>query len=276
MSFISALPFFNKLRLLGDIFNAPPVKVILRTIKELCLSQDNAEVLIIVGNDRGNRLNFGLAAERANNDRINTKVLLVGDNCCRNTESHGKGLAGVILIQKIAGAMAATEKNLSEIFMYCQYVESRIASLLLCVKCCTTPAREMCICLKGKDDIEIGTGIHGEPGDKRLKAAKLTQICKLMLEEIGSSERIVFKPDMRVVVLVNNLGTLPKIEEMLFLKEVVSQLQEMEINISRAISGRLFTCLDMSGVILTIVEVVDDDMLTYLDANSETSGTKQK
>lgn len=217
-------------------------------------------------------MNFGLAAERAKNDKIRAKVLLVGDNCCKNAESRGKGLTGFILIQKIAGAMAEEGKTLKEILHYCQHVESRTASVLLCVKCCSTHNREMCVCLKGEDEIEIGTGVHGEPGDRKLKIAKLSQICKLMINEIGESEKINFKPEMRVVVVVNNVGTLPKMEEMMFLKEVVSQLQEMEIKISRAVCGRFFTCLDMSGVILTIVEVVDDDMLKYLDAHCLASG----
>lgn len=217
-------------------------------------------------------MNFGLAAERAKNDRIQAKVLLVGDNCCKNKESNGKGLSGLIIIQKIAGAMAEAGRNLLEIFTYCQYVESHTASVLLCVKCCSTPVREMCNCIKGEEEVEIGTGVYGEPGDKRLKAAKLTQICKFMLTEIADSERVSLKPEARVVVVVNNTGTLPKIEEMLFLKEVVSQLQEMEVKICRAVSGRFFTCLDMSGIILTIVEVFDDDMINYLDANCETSG----
>lgn len=246
--------------------------MILRTIKELCLRQENAEVLVIVRNDRGNRMNFGLAAERAKNDRIRVKVLLVGDNCCKNRESHGNGLTGFIVVQKIAGAMAEEGKSLNEILYYCQHIESRTASVLLCVNCCSVPSRDTCVCLKRENELEIGTGVHGEPGDRRLKVSKLSQICKLMLTEIGESKRIVFKSEMRVIVFVNNLGTLPKIEEMLFLKEVVSQLQEMEIKISRAVCGRFFTSLDMSGVILTIVEVFDEDMLKYLDANCHASG----
>lgn len=220
-------------------------------------------------------MNFGLAAERAKNDKIRAKVLLVGDNCCKNTESRGNGLTGVIVIQKIAGAMAEEGKTLKEILHYCQHVESRTASVLLCIKRCSTHAQEVCACLKGEDDVEIGTGVHGEPGDRKLKITKLRQICKLMLSEIGESEKINFKPEMRVIVLVNNLGTLPKMEEMMFLKEVVSQLQEMEIKISRAACGRFFTCLDMSGVTLTVVEVVDDDMLKYLDAQCLASGIKE-
>lgn len=265
---------FSVLLHIGDIFHAPPAKIILRTIKELCLNQENAEILIIIRNDRGNRMNFGLAAERAKNDKIHTKILLVGDNCCKNNESRGNGLTGFIIIQKIAGAMAEEGKTLKEIVHFCQHVESTTASVLLCLKCCSIQTHTVCTCLQ-EDELEIGTGVHGEPGDRKFKMTKLSEICKLMLTEIEESKKIKFKPDTQVVVVVNNLGTLPKMEEMVFLKEVVSQLQQMEMKISRAVCGRFFTCLDMSGVSLTIVEVVDEDMLKYLDAYCQTSGIKE-
>lgn len=168
--------------------------------------------------------------------------------------------------------MAEEGKSLNEIFSYCHYIESKIASISLCVKSPNISTQEKCACFKGENELELGTGVHGELGDRRLKMTKLSEICKLLLTEINESERVCLKPEISVIVVVNNLGTYPKVEEMLFLREVVSQLQEMEIKICRAVCGTFFTCLDMSGLILTIVEVVDCGILQYLDATCETSG----
>lgn len=213
-----------------------------------------------------------MACERAKNDRILAKTLFVGDNCSKNPQTKGKGLSGLIILYKIAGAMAEEGKSLLDIYNYGQIIETHMTSVLLCISPCATPGREVCICLKGQDELEIGTGIHGEPGEKRIKVSTLNKICKLLITDIVESGRLSFKPGMRVIVMVNNMGALPKIEEVVFLKEAVAQLQDMDVQISRAISGRFFTALDMAGISLTVVEVIDDDMLKYLDAPCETAG----
>lgn len=255
----------------GEIFNSPSTKIVLRTIKELCLRQECAEVLLIVRNNNGNRLNFGLAAERAKNDGVNAKMLLVDDNCYRNKD----GLSGIILIQKIAGAMADSDKTAADIFNFCQAVEKRMASVLLCLKCCKTPPKEMCSCVDQEFELEIGSGIHGERGIKRMSMLKLSEICNLVLSELRESERVDFKSEVPIVLMVNNLGTLPKIEEMLFYREIVKQLHEMDVKISRAYCGRFFTSLDMSGVSVTVLEATKEELVKYLDAPCETSGTME-
>lgn len=263
---------------LGDVFNAPPAKIILRAIKELAIKQPDTGALLIVRGTSGNRLSFGLAKERAMNDRIKTHILAVDDDCCApRTNNEKRGLTGLVLICKIAGAMSEEDKTVDEIFALCQETQDQMFSILLCVDPRTSSTIENCICVKHRtnnNEIEIGTGLHGEPGIKRLKLTKLSDMCNSLLEEITSGSRLLELNETSppVVLLINNLGTITKTEELLFLREFVKQLHSRQVKIARVYCGRYYTSLNMAGLSVTILRVVNEAIIKYLDAPCEATG----
>lgn len=266
----------------GDLFTSPSAKLILQTIKETSLKESASGVLLIIRNSMGNRLNFGLAAERATNDGIKTRVLIVDDDCCVKEMSNEKrGLSGLILIYKIAGAMAEEEKLIDEIYSYCECVLKKMATVLVCLRPCLSPTIATCICMRNKSDneFEIGSGLHGEPGIKRARLTTLKDVCKSLIEELtnpDSAHSLKFEENEPVIVMINNLGTLTKLEESLFVGEFVTQLLELKVVIKRLYCGTYYTSLDTSGLSVTIVKKSDAELEQYLDAPCQVSGTAKE
>lgn len=262
---------------LGDVFGAPPAKIILRTIKELAIKQPDVGAILIVRNTTGNRLSFGLAKERAANDGIKVHLICVNDDCyVSQTGNEKRGITGLILICKIAGAMAEANKKVQEIFEFCQEVQQQMFSILLCLDPHTSPTIEHCICVKHKtsNEIEIGTGLHGEPGIKKVKLNKLSDICTALIEEITTESQVLELNETSepIVLLVNNLGTITKTEELLFLRELVKQLHGRQVKITRVYCGRYYTSLSMAGLSVTILRVLNSQIIEYLDAPCEATG----
>lgn len=233
-------------------------------------------MLLIVRNTSGNRLSFGLAKERAINDGIKVQLLTVDDDCHKSdTDTDRRGLTGLAIICKIAGAMSEENKNLDEIFALCQQVLQQMSSITLCLNPCISPPTQSCACVKYKNnEIEIGTGLHGEPGFKKTRLTKLSDICRSLIQEMtsGSEAFVLDETSPPVVLLINNLGTLSKTEELLFLREFVSQLHSSQVKISRMYCGRYYTSLNMAGLSVTILKVDSVEIIQYLDAPCETSG----
>lgn len=263
----------NIVSLLGRIFTSPPSREILRTLKEITYKSEHG-ILIIIGNSMGECLNFGLAAERAKNDGIRIKTLIVNDDCYRSGRYKEKRcLAGIVLIYKIAGAMAEAGKSLTEIHEFCTKILLNMASISLCSKSCTSPRVPSCICTKlaANREVQIGAGFHGEPGMKKMRPSNLDELCAFLLEEMTNQtilNPLELDPDIPVLLLVNNLGTASKMEETVFVEKFSRLLLQKNIKISRVLAGRYLTILDTDGFSITILKISDPVVFAYLDAPS--------
>lgn len=253
----------------GDIFSSPGLSDILRTIKEVSHKQD-AGVLVIVQNNNADRLNFGLAVERAHSQGIAVKMLVVSEDCQMVDENHGKpGLAGIILLNKIAGAMAESGCSLEEIYSFCKKVHENLTSALLMLRPFTSPTSNTCVCNKHVEnrEMETGAGLPDEFDLRRTEKASAADTCRMLFGEI--SEYFLLDASSPVVVLVNNLGDTSKMEELIFVKEFISCLRELQIPIARVYHGHFSTAPDTRGLSVTILKVVDQKILKYLDAPCE-------
>ncbi|XP_018331283.1 uncharacterized protein LOC108741124 isoform X2 [Agrilus planipennis] len=253
----------------GEIYTSPPASEIFRLLQELSFHSSRG-ILLIIPNYSGERLHFALAVERAKNEAIPVKILIVDDDCYQGKPWKGRcGLSGIVLVQKIAGAMAEADLELTEIFPFCEKVVKKLHSISVVVQK-PTPVRGKCVCIFEEQNvvIEFGASLNGEPGIKK-ELDSATEICRYLLDEITSPQvgnPIEFKEDESVVVLVNNLGTSTAIEELVFTKELLSQLYERKVKIDRVYKGKFVSSLDTAGFSVTFLKVFDKRVIEYLDA----------
>uniref|UniRef100_A0A336MJN1 Triokinase/FMN cyclase n=1 Tax=Culicoides sonorensis TaxID=179676 RepID=A0A336MJN1_CULSO len=247
----------------GEIFASPSVTNILTAILT-CGARPGASILLIVTNYTGDRLNFGLAREIARNKYgYNVEMLLVDDDCAIEhvRKSVGKrGLAGTILIHKIAGAMAAQGKELQVIYDFCHNIieKQRLATVGFSFK---QDDHEKII------DIEIGRGIHGEPGILKIDAAPNFEstveiVLSKFLKAIPRGETIK-KPE--IVLLFNNLGGATLISMSAFANIFLKQAR-IYYDIQLILEGTFMTSLNAEGMSVTILKLEDDkkEILEYL------------
>lgn len=262
--------------IVGDIFSAPPSDSILRVIQELGI--DHAPgVLIIVQNYTGYRINFGLAKLRAQNEGLLLAMLTVGDDTCLKSfekTAGRRGLAATLFIHKIAGAMADEGKRLEEICAVCNRIINMgdIATIGLCSR---IPL--MAGISSHTEQMELGSGIHGESGVIRLRSTTAKEIVSQLIDIITdeTAEASLKLPNLdapseagdKVALIVNNLGGSSQIELGIFAKEVMQQLTSRGLRVERAYVGTLMTALDTSGFQFSILKLSSDPNLEkYLDA----------
>ncbi|KAK4879029.1 hypothetical protein RN001_007175 [Aquatica leii] len=253
----------------GEIFRSPFVSEIINTIKELSYKLI-AGVLVIIQNNTSDRLNFSLAVERARNQGIEVKLFVVTDEFCVINPHQGKrGLSGIVLINKIAGALAKKETSLDETYKYCKLVNDNMSTILFSLKPSSATAVQECICVKKMKEfeIEIGTGLHGEEGTLRIEKSSVKNTCSVVLDKL--IQHFPLNPGQVVVVMINNLGTALKIEELTVVNEVVHYINQLQLQIARLYYGKYLTSLDMEGFSITILRVFNDTVLQHLDEYCE-------
>lgn len=261
----------------GGIFRNPTPDLIFRTIKELARRHDNG-ILIISSNDTSSKLAFGLAIERSHNlPNLKVKMLLVSDWIYKENET--RGLTGTILIQKIAGAMSEKDFFLHDIYLFCKPLLKNIATVLVSLCPAKSPLYEVSSSyasrksfLQDAREVEFGAGLHGEPGFMKMTLLSCHDTVTLLLSQITDPKftgAITLEPEIPIILLINNLGTTSKTEELIFINEVVSQLQKMHIHIAGVYCGSFVTSLKMSGFSLTILKVINADIITYLRQPTE-------
>ncbi|KAK7862877.1 hypothetical protein R5R35_011590 [Gryllus longicercus] len=263
---------------LGDIFISPSASTVLSALRELGSGHQDG-VLLIVRNYTGDRLNFGVAMERARNEGIYVKMLVVGEDCAlpETGKVEGRrGLAGTILIHKMAGAMAEEGQTLEEIFTRCSDISmSDMATISIGLSPPSYPeGLQKNVGLKD-DELELGLGIHGEPGVHRVPLGTAAEVVHIMLEHMinpASKTHIELPSDIPLVVLINNMGGSSKFEENIFAMETLKQLLRQGYSVPRAYSGTFLTSLEMAGFSITLLKVVSQEILKYLDAPTGAPG----
>lgn len=245
----------------GDLFASPSVDAVLNAI--VAVTGDRG-CLLIVKNYTGDRLNFGLAAEKAKRYGLKVEMVIVADDVALPDNKQPRGIAGTVLVHKVAGYAAEQGKSLSEVHEIAQQASRGVFSLGLAMETCNLPGGETEDRIK-PGQVELGLGIHGEPGASTVSSHNSKQLIGTLVETLKASAG-----DNRVAVLINNLGGVSELEMALLTKELAhSALREQ---IAYLIGpATLVSSLDMKGFSLSLIvlnQVIEEALL----ADVETSG----
>ncbi|WP_199551899.1 dihydroxyacetone kinase subunit DhaK [Streptomyces sp. N35] len=224
-----------------------------------------AGVLHIVKNYTGDILNFGMAAEDADDDGIKVETVVVDDDVAvaRGEGAGRRGTGATLFVEKLAGALAETGAPLAEVAALARKVNERSRSFGVALSSCTTPANGAPNFTLGPDEIEIGVGIHGEPGRYRGRLTTAAETTEIMLDAV-----LADLPEASgdpVIVLVNGLGATPPVELYIVRAEVERVLAARGIQVARSLVGNYVTSLDMAGCTITVCRA-DEQMTGLWDA----------
>lgn len=252
----------------GEVFTSPSTDAVLDAIRAVA---GRAGVLLIVKNYTGDRFNFGLAAEIARAEGIPTEMVIVADDvalAASGDHAGRRGLAGTVLVHKIAGAAAAAGRPLAEVARIAREVAASLGTMGVALTPCTVPAAGKPGFELADDEIEWGLGIHGEPGVERGAIEPADAIVERLLAKIVGD--LSLQAGARVALLVNNLGGTPASELSIVAGSALRYLAANSIHVERAWAGTFLSALEMAGVSLTLLRV-DDGRLGWLDAAAHTS-----
>lgn len=250
----------------GDVFTSPSTDAVLAGIRA---AAGPAGALVIVKNYTGDRLNFGLAAELARAEGIPVEIVVVADDVAlKDTvpDDRRRGIAGTVLVHKLAGAAAEQGLPLQEVARIAREAAGKLSSMGISLGSCTLPAVGRPGFVLGDAEIEVGLGIHGEQGVRRMSIASADELVKLVLETIEADGRL--KSGDRVALLVNGLGSTPPMELAVVARSAVTRLESKGVVVERAWAGTFLSALDMPGFSLSVMDV-DDAMLNLMDAPTD-------
>ncbi len=251
----------------GAVFTSPTPDQIYEAIKAVDTGHG---VLLIVKNYSGDDMNFDMAAELAQADGIKIEKVIVADDVAvaNSTWSIGRrGIAGTLFVHKIAGAMAEKGKSLAEVKRVAQKVIANVRSMGMAIEPCAVPeAGKPSFELKD-DEMEIGIGIHGEPGTHRAPLQKADEITAALLDKI--MDEGIFSEGSRVALLINGLGATPLMEQYIVAKKAASYLKERGIEIVASQVGNYMTSLEMAGFSISLLKL-DDELEELLEAPADT------
>lgn len=248
----------------GDVFASPTTEAVLCAIRTVT---GPTGCLLIVKNYTGDRIHFGLAAEQAKAEGYKVEMVVVGEDCA--IEKPGlagrRGLAGTVLVHKIAGAAAARGDSLAEVLSAAQAAASHMATLGVALSVCTLPGKATSDRL-GADQMEVGLGIHGEPGVQTAPLASAADVTRLALDLVLDRGLALGPGAQAAALLVNGLGGTTAMELSVMARDALEYLQETrKVSVSRVLLGNLLTALDMQGVSFTLLAAPPGDAAS-LDA----------
>jgi len=254
----------------GEVFTSPDTDSVLAAIRAVCETASGAGgALLIVKNYTGDRLNFGLAAELARAEGIAVEVVVVADDAAlRETvaRERRRGIAGTVLVHKVAGAAAERGLPLAEVARLARRAAECVASMGVSLGACTLPALGRPGFALGADEIEVGLGIHGEPGVRRIAHRPVSELVALVLDTLYADR--AWAHGARVGVLVNGLGATPPMELSIVAHVALTQLAERGAVVERVWTRSLLTALDMPGFSLSLI-YLDDELRELLDAPTD-------
>lgn len=250
----------------GDIFAAPPTDFVLAAARRV---RSDKGVLLLVNNYTGDRMAFEMAEELAAAEGIKVRTLFIDDDVAVKDSTYTigrRGVAGNFFVIKAVGAAAAAGKDLDEIVRIGEKVNSVTRTMGVALTACTPPAKSEPLFDLADDEIELGVGIHGEPGRARQKWVPADELVDLLLDPIVSD--LPFSSGDDVAVMVNGLGGTPISELYLVYGIVHEKLTAQGITPARNYIGEYCTALDMAGASITLVQL-DDEIRELLAAPAE-------
>jgi dihydroxyacetone kinase-like protein len=245
----------------GAVFTSPTPDPILEATKKV---DGGAGVLHIVKNYTGDVLNFETAAELAEMEGITVKAIVVNDDVAveDSTWTAGRrGVAGTVLVEKIAGAAAQRGDDLDRVLAIAEKVNGQVRSMGVALTACTVPHAGKPSFDLPEDEIEIGIGIHGEPGRHRIPLESADAITDRLVDAILADRDWSGK----VLLFVNGMGGTPEAELYIVYNHARKRLEDAGLEVARSLVGNYITSLEMQGCSITVLQL-DDELTELYDA----------
>jgi phosphoenolpyruvate---glycerone phosphotransferase subunit DhaK len=251
----------------GEVFTSPTPDQMLEATKAV---NGGAGVVHVVKNYTGDVMNFDMAADLGKTEDIEVETILTNDDVAVEDSLYTAGRRGVgvtVLVEKIAGGAAEDGRNLQEVAELGRRVNANGRSMGMALTPCITPSSGEPSFELGDDEVEIGIGIHGEPGRYREQIGPASQVTERLMTPI--LEDLPFSSGDRVLAFVNGMGGTPLLELYVVYAEVAKIAQEHGLTIERNLIGNYITSLEMQGCSITLLKL-DDEMVRYWDAPVDT------
>ncbi|WP_338754210.1 dihydroxyacetone kinase subunit DhaK [Bacillus sp. FJAT-52991] len=255
----------------GEVFTSPAPDQILAAMKAV---NTGAGVLLIIKNYSGDVMNFDMAAELAEMDGIPVETVIVNDDVAVEDSlftTGRRGIAGTVFIHKIAGALAEKGASLSEIKQVCERAIERVRSMGMALSPCVIPTSGKPSFTIGETEMELGMGIHGEPGLEREPLQSAANIAEALAEAVLHEE--IFQTGDELAVMINGLGATPMMELYIVNRTVQQLLKDKGFQVIKIFIGEYMTSLEMSGCSLTLFQV-DEQLKELLLAPSDAPAFK--
>jgi phosphoenolpyruvate---glycerone phosphotransferase subunit DhaK len=255
----------------GEVFTSPTPDQMQEATKAV---DGGAGVVHIVKNYTGDVMNFEMAAELAKGEGTEVESVLTNDDVAVEDSLYTAGRRGVgvtVLVEKICGGAAEDRRSLAEVAELGRRVNANGRSMGMALTPCITPGSGEPSFELGENEVEIGIGIHGEPGRFREEIGPASQIAERLVTPIV--EDLPFSSGDRVLVFVNGMGGTPLIELYLMYGEVAKLLEGHGLQVERNLVGNYITSLEMQGCSITLLKL-DDEMVRYWDAPVDTPGLR--
>ncbi|HLS40889.1 MAG TPA: dihydroxyacetone kinase subunit DhaK [Ornithinicoccus sp.] len=255
----------------GEVFTSPVPDQMMAATKAV---DGGAGVLHIVKNYTGDVMNFEMAAEMAAAEAGTEVVSVVTDDDVAVQDSlytaGRRGVGVTVLLEKIVGAAAEEGRSLAECADLARKVNGNGRSMGMALTSCTVPSAGKPTFELGEDEMEVGIGIHGEPGRERRKIAPAREIAAMLVEPILAD---LDYQGSDVIAMVNGMGGTPLIELYLMYNEVAQILEKSGVTVARCLVGNYITSLEMAGCSVTLLKA-DDDIVRLWDAPVNTPGLR--
>jgi dihydroxyacetone kinase-like protein len=255
----------------GEVFTSPTPDQMLDATKAV---DGGAGVLHIVKNYTGDVMNFEMAADLGRGEGIEVEAVVIDDDVAVQDSLYTAGRRGVgttVLAEKICGAAAEEGRSLSEVAELCRKVNANGRSMGMALTSCTVPAAGKPTFELGDDEMEIGIGIHGEPGRERMKVESSAQIVERLAGPVVDD--VPFESGDEVLAFVNGMGGTPLIELYIVYNDLKKYLDGRGITITRNLIGPYITSLEMAGASITLLKL-DDELTRLWDAPVKTPGLR--
>lgn len=255
----------------GPIFTSPTPDPIYEAIKAVDAGQG---VLLVVKNYTGDVMNFEMAAEMAQMEGIQVETVVVSDDVAVEDSLYTvgrRGVAGTIFVHKIAGAKAETGAGLKEVLDLAKRTAGQVRTMGAAIAPCTVPAAGQPGFSLAENEMEVGIGIHGEPGTHRESLKSADSIADELLDKILED----FDPtENEAAVLINGAGGTPLMELYIINNHVQDVLKEKGISVYRTFVGNYMTSIEMQGFSISILKL-DEEMKEMLSAAADTPAWKE-
>ncbi|MEN7538606.1 dihydroxyacetone kinase subunit DhaK [Aurantiacibacter flavus] len=252
----------------GPVFAAPPVDACYETIKAVAT---DAGVLVLVNNYQGDRMAWDMASEMAEAEGIKVVQFHINDDVAVQDSLYTvgrRGVAGNFFVMKACGAAAEAGASLEEVVAVAEKVNNNVRTMGVALTSCIPPAKGDVIFEIGDDEIEIGVGIHGEPGRERAKIQPADAIAKILFDAVADD--LPFASGDRVALMINGLGGTPPAELYVLYNKAAQLCADRGLTIARNYVGEYCTAIEMAGASLTLLKL-DDELEKQLAAPAETA-----
>lgn len=255
----------------GAVFTSPTPDQVFEAIKAV---DGGNGVLLVIKNYSGDVMNFEMAKDMAEMEGIQVESVIVNDDVAVEDSTYTtgrRGIAGTVFIHKIAGAKAETGASLEEVKAVAEKVISNVKSMGMALTPCIVPAAGKPSFTLAENEMEIGIGIHGEPGTHREELKSADDVTEHLVNKI--LDDITIEKGEEVAVMVNGLGSTPLMELFIVNKKVHEILENRGIKVYETFVGEYMTSLEMAGCSVTLLKL-DEELKELLDATADTPAMK--